>query len=482
MTAIQNKISGYPALLLKKMYFFFAGIKPQTFFLVSSFFFGMLLVFANAPFQEADGYFHFTRAYQCADKITCQHAANVPRVVNEMIAMNSDLPGNECNKQKVSDLKRFARTEADLSIREKAMLAPDALFPHLPQGAGVAIARSLHLPPLWWVYCARICNLLFWIAMMYAAIRLTPIFKWVFVLISLMPMTIYLGSSLSYDAMRFGSSFLMIALILRLAYMPDVRLSFKYLGAIGMLLAVIALSKPAYVPLVFLALIIPFGKISQNKHVIRGMGFAFLFIVVIASFYVLHHYVLPIMGSDMTAAAQSGSVVHQQMLFMLSHPLEFFWIIIKTVFYYESRFYVRSFVGNLGWLDISLSPVFVVLYCIILVAAALTDSATAVTVSRKDKIIAASVSVFILLFIETMYYVLWTANPQYGGIGYKSVTGPQGRFFIPIAPLLLLILYNRKCAKADVVKKYAVPAMAVFVFVSLVYTVWAVFSRYYIPC
>ncbi len=68
------------------------------------------------------------------------------------------------------------------------------------------------------IYLARFANLLLYVLIVYSAIKLTPVHKWVFFLLALMPMTLYEAASLSADSFTIAVSFLLIALFLKFSF------------------------------------------------------------------------------------------------------------------------------------------------------------------------------------------------------------------------------------------------------------------------
>lgn len=83
-------------------------------------------------------------------------------------------------------------------------------------------ALGLNAGKLWggavMFYLGRIFNLLMWIALIAVAIRITPVFKYQFLFAALLPMSVYVGMSLSADAFNNAFSFLFFAYLFKLIY------------------------------------------------------------------------------------------------------------------------------------------------------------------------------------------------------------------------------------------------------------------------
>lgn len=94
---------------------------------------------------------------------------------------------------------------------------------YLPQVIGLSLGRLLRLGSTAALYLGRILILIVYIAACARAIRNTPVGKGVFVSVSLLPMCLMLSSSYSYDAMVIISTISFTASLLRVCYEPDNR-------------------------------------------------------------------------------------------------------------------------------------------------------------------------------------------------------------------------------------------------------------------
>ena len=89
---------------------------------------------------------------------------------------------------------------------------------YLPQAAGMALVRAAGGSALGLVFAAKFLNLLVFLFLTTAAISRMPFGKEILCGVGLLPMTLHLAASMSYDSGILGCSFLLCAEILRLAY------------------------------------------------------------------------------------------------------------------------------------------------------------------------------------------------------------------------------------------------------------------------
>ena len=96
---------------------------------------------------------------------------------------------------------------------------------YLPQAAGIGLGRLVGAPPLTCFYLARLANLLAAIALLFFAIRLAPFGKQLFVLLALLPMTMFELASVSCDALTISGAMFFTALLLWASVRPTLRRS-----------------------------------------------------------------------------------------------------------------------------------------------------------------------------------------------------------------------------------------------------------------
>jgi uncharacterized membrane protein len=84
-----------------------------------------------------------------------------------------------------------------------------ALYPPIPYIASASvmfIGKLLNFSPLDLIYPARLVNLFLYTLIVYMAIKLIPVHKWVLLLLALMPMTLYEAATLSADSFTIANS------------------------------------------------------------------------------------------------------------------------------------------------------------------------------------------------------------------------------------------------------------------------------------
>ena len=104
---------------------------------------------------------------------------------------------------------------AVISTEKPVDISPVA---YIPQIFGTIIARLLHFGWIPLIMMGRLFNLIFFIILIYWAIKIIPIGKMVIFSIALLPMSMELASSFSYDSVIISLCVFFTAYVFYLAY------------------------------------------------------------------------------------------------------------------------------------------------------------------------------------------------------------------------------------------------------------------------
>ena len=175
---------------------------------------------------------------------------------------------------------------------------------YLPQAIGFSIARVLGLGAVGLLFLGKFLNLCCYVALTALAVRTTPIGKSWFAAAGLLPMSLHLAASLSYDAGLIGTVFLFTALVFKLAYGTE-EIRARELIALCALAALFGPCKLVYAPVILLSLLIParvFGGFGKKL-----LCFLILLLSLVAAVLAVHANVLEAYFFP-AAAEQAGNV------------------------------------------------------------------------------------------------------------------------------------------------------------------------------
>ena len=284
------------------------------------------------------------------------------------------------------------------------------------------------------IYFARLANLLLYALIVYAAIKLTPVHKWVFFLLALMPMTLYEAASLSADSFTIAISFLLIASFLEFSFNKEKKeLNTKNILFLFFLGLMIALSKQIYIVLLLLFFSIPSHKFGNRRQM-----FSSFLLISIPLLLIIEGWCFLIQGAYVPTLPEIS--FHGQIFYMLLHPIAFIQALFCSFLHY-AQYYLVSFVGTFGWLDnrldTPLPPMLVYSYLAILILLSLIDN-NEFHIHLKQKLVYLTTFLLSFLSIFVLEYIAWNV------VGSNIIEGVYGRYFIPIAPLFFLLFYNNK--------------------------------------
>lgn len=445
----------------------------------------MLMLVFSPPFRGPDELIHFYRAYSISEgNVLCQ--VKTPPDGKRETPLDSKWIGNEIpHSIQVTADRTVTRVEkppipedaiasafriperstprALVSYTMWSSIATYSPVAYLPQSVGILLGRIFSLSPILLMYLARLFNLLAFAALVFLAIKITPVQKWTVGLLALMPVTINLAASVSADGLAIGLSFLFTAFVLHLALDDAVeKLSHRDIGVVMLLIVLLALSKPPYFLLVFLLLVVPARKFESRKQWAMATGAAVVIALAIFGFWNIAVRSAYVPRLDTVAP---GS----QLAFILKNPPRYIWTIMRTGWTYKS-FWARTFVGGIGFLEVNMPVVFLGSYLVALGGLALIDTGDRQPTAGQKGI---SLGVFALVGLATLttFYLTWTA------VGNRVIDGWQARYILPAVPLLLLVLSNNKL---KLKKDWVIPsAFIAYSFLSIAVTVFYMIRVYY---
>lgn len=438
--------------------------------------FGLAFVFVTPPALVGDEPNHFFRAYQISEGI----------VIGEKREHLSGgwLPKSvlDTNRKLVGDIEMRHDVKFDTNLvaelRQLSLASEDRVFerfpntvvytpiPYAPQVLGIFVGKIFNTSPLTMIYLARIFNLFFFAALAFAAIKKTPVHKWVFCLLCLTPTNVFQVASASVDAFTFGICFLAVAYFLFYAFGENVEVKNTDLAKLFALSLLAVLSKNAYIFLPLLFLLIPYRKKGTVKKYL--ITFAALLIVCIGSVAAWTRAVKPIF---LPYRIDIPINTDEQMRLVLAHPFLFTRLAVMD-YINKYDYYFVSFFGQLTWLDLYVPTYLTICVFAVLMIVSLTDANPKISISKSNKTLFVLIIAATMLLVSALLYITWTP------LDAPDIEGIQGRYFIPVAPLFFLLFYNRKFTwkRFD---KYVYPVVYVTVFVSLAMTLHAIIKRYY---
>lgn len=410
-----------------------------------------------APGTAPDEIYHFKSAYIYSNLLSLQPDDSMrvsdselivdERVVNRDLSVEHWEVTNETFELLASDTNVepeywlvYDKTYEDESIarRFNLPLVWLDLFPAL----GIMLARLLGLGAVALFYMGRLFNVLGAALLIIAAVRLTPIGKNVFIAISLMPMTLHLLGSYSYDAPIISLSILLTALLL-CAIRGEGRISSSLCIGIVLVASLLAPCKVVYATINFIVLFVPSRRFASRKsEIIFKLCTIALPLALVFVFRFM--FISALLAGANGAGADDVVVPKYTIGEFLEDPFAAYTLFANTFFYYGSNYLLELPGGALGWLDpgTQLPPWLAYFLDVVLLVSCIRS------LDDKDVLPTRQRCIFIILFILSALAIVltmaldWTPNTE------TLIRGVQGRYFIPVLALFLVAL-RPKCIQAN---------------------------------
>lgn len=295
-------------------------------------------------------------------------------------------------------------------------------LPYLPLAALMGIlGRVLDAPVLLIYFMVRFAQFGIYAALAFLAIRLVPIGKWILACLSLSPMVMFQATTVSMDAYTNGISFLFIAWILALHLQRD-QLSWKQVVLTLVAASLLLAAKPGTFFLLILLLLLPAKRFpSRNAILALSLGIVVAILTLVAGWNLL------VYQSFYLNTPGYGAV--DQMHLIITQPLHFFSVLLRDAALHWLE-YLKGWAGVHAYGVGRVPPLMYWLFGAGIIGATLLDSSKSVLQRRTRAILLLTLFIG---YISTVLLLYLTANP----IGATSIQGVQGRYFVPVLPLLL---------------------------------------------
>lgn len=304
---------------------------------------------------------------------------------------------------------------------------------YFPQALGMALVRLMTKGRMAMFYGARLGAWLATLGLFYYAIRIVPVGKYAMIALTLLPMMLQEAASASADGMTCAACMALTAFVVRACECPE-RFGWKDTAVLAGLMALVGTLKMMYCPLILLSFAIPaccFGSERRKKTILGTIAIA----IACASIA----WMLFCNAAYVGAGTGRGDSMREQVAWMLGNPGELLAVMGRTV-YFRFGIWMEQIIGkDLGWLNVPIPSLVFWSFVFVLMNFMHGDDALSadhqqIRVFRKLGIALSAVCVLIVLL--SLY--IWEtpcANP--------TVLGIQGRYFIPLLPLLYMALKHK---------------------------------------
>ncbi|MBE5881090.1 MAG: DUF2142 domain-containing protein [Lachnospiraceae bacterium] len=417
--------------------------KQEWIFAVICLMLGSLLICGIGTNQVSyDEYVHAKTAYKLSFGTTIEFTESA-------LQMSGNLLPYFNNPEERALVEAYENRNNDFSwadIGSQSRFVRSETRVYYPMAAGFWLGRTLRLGFAETVALAKLGNLLFYILIVFFAIRMAGKNKNIVALIGLLPNSVFLAASLTYDAVV--NSFLLLGMVLIINEIlePERKLTWQNLLMILLSFAVGCQSKPIYI--VMALLILFYGK---DKFPNRWQGWICKAAILIVAGLMIYNifFPTPSAGSDYYLVnnfdyagdkRNLGTSVTGQIQYVLSNPVTYALLLLRSMaemtggyLFGGTNFFQYGYLGT--------APK-IATYLVIVLALWLMLAAAK---GEKRRGIGLKYILLMLIMILGTSAIVWTSMyASYTTVGADEIRGVQGRYFIPMfLPFAVCFLNSR---------------------------------------
>ena len=398
-----------------------------------------LFLFPNRVGVSWDEHIHFQNIYTLSNTPSINWTESSWFLVEKVVSNNFSLFNTPEERTQLNNYLNSSHDYSNTVFSETKTLAwtPHRLI-YLPFVIGFKISDLIGLPFTVSLLISRLTNLFVYIVAIYFAIKNIPIFKKGLTCIVLLPGCIFLASHFSYDGLIIAFSFLAIAFLAKMILSKEKDIPNKDLIIFTISTLIASSSKGVYAFLLLIPLFIPkekYKNLNQKKW--------FHITLMVSFFLVISSFLLPRASNPESFGDPRGGNTNplEQVLFIKTHPISFMKIFIEHTIsnFFNTNMSLNAIV-NFAYAGSASSNLFY-LALFSLMFFTLTDTYKQ---NQKDHIPIKIKTLLFFIAIAIIYSIWLILYLEFSPIGSTTINGVQSRYFLPVLPLLLLIINSYK--------------------------------------
>ncbi len=377
---------------------------------------------------------HFAQVFWMANYRT--PAPVSPAILQEFSAGIDTWPFNQPGSgEELKALDAYLDAEGDYRNGEHLWsidLNKTTMTGYAAQALFVKAGSLLQLPFSMVYKLGRLGNLFLYCAVMYLAIKKTPVGKGIMTFLGLMPEPMLLAGTYSYDPTVTACLYLSFAWILSMMLTPEKKMTWKAYAVILLSFFWGCRIKAVYAPLILLGLLIPKDRFRSRKElwIMKG-GFAALFALLMLSF------VLPVVIAPREIGDVRGENTSEkgQMAYILGQPFAYARILFTNIFRtFPSYIFGEQSLGLLGHQgEVAFPWLLYAGAAAVILTDGWSDCGKALTKVQKLWMFLLSGTAAVLVW--TSMYIAFTTP------GNTYIDGVQGRYYLPFLFLVWLVFH-----------------------------------------
>jgi uncharacterized membrane protein len=474
-------------------------LTASTLFILTAGIFGIFFVFVTPLLWGADETSHTGRVYQIA------HGQIFSKVVNDKDSYSSygfggAYPSNlkaivnyvnhdfNANSQQVipgvkwvdypADYQTFSNTKinsqtVDYNFSNTAIYSP---LSYIPSVIAFIVSSLLNLNFGPTIHLARLFDLIFYIAVIAYVLYSLRAYKakWIIFTLALLPQSLFQASTISADPVTIALSLLVVGLVMK-SFLTKTALSKKdtIILAIGAIL--LPISKPTYIFISFLILLVPSKRIVlMGKYYRWVLPMSLILGLLLYGAWQYKTGYLSNAAKWIIAGVvpwwQSISA-SDQIAYVMHHPLDFIRTFLRSILIKDNDYFNGIF-GRLGFSYVQVPGVAIVASFTALLVSLFGSEA--LKIDRKRLL---SIGLILLTTVAALFGALYVTI---SGVGQSTIEGVQGRYLLPAIAILFLFLLFSTSLRLDTDERKSERIGAVIVCMVTISLLISAIKYYYI--
>ncbi len=460
----------------------FLSLKPEIVFLFLASIFGLTYLFIIPPIQSPDENRHFYRAYHMSQgsffavKEDGRVGGYLPKKIKQSFSHFTELRGRTDLKTSRKELEEVTSRKGDdtMEFVDFPSVAVYTPISYLPQAVGIRISRLFSDSVIVALYGGRLASLFIWILTLFFAIRITPVFKWLFVALALLPMSVYIHATVSADVVTNALVFLLLSSLLKHAFTTNKQTQKQFVWLL-ILSALLASAKFLYTPILLLFLIIPVERFKSRNQKIFRFGMLAVIVGLVTVCWPIIQGVGYVPYADYSPEFREKvnllkcSNIHEQLAYILANG-SYVFVAIGNSIVGSFDVYAKGFIGSFGLGEVSM-PSFWLCFAYIGLFTIPFLEGVPVSITKWQRFTFVSTSIMMFCIVILSQLLIWTC------VGDELVTNLQGRYIIPIVPIILFAFYRFRSKS----QKWLPIGVTLFSIMLLITSTSIIYDRFYVP-
>lgn len=422
----------------------FVKDKPEWVFAIFAFAIGSLLIWGIGTNQVSfDEYAHAKKAYDFSFGTTIETTESAMQMKGNLLPFFY----NRAERKLVEayEQENHDYSWADITYQSRFRRSEDRVY--YPNSAGFFIGRKLGVDFATSVALAKYGNLLMYIVVVFFAVKLANKFNMLVALIGLLPNNLFIASAISYDGVV--TAFLLLATVLITNELLEPEKKITWQSTLGILFAYVigSLTKPVYI---VMALMLVF--LGKKKFENRFQEVVFKLSVCVVAGLMLYAIFkpLPAAGGDYQLVGNAsflgdkrnvGTSFSGQISYILENPLTYTKVLLGSMFgmlwdylFGGDSFIGYAYLGFKSWI-----------WTWVCVVVAFFTALFSEKNEKRKSIGVKYILLNLLMIFGTSAIVLTSMYVSYTPVGSETISGVQGRYFIPLFLPFFSCLFQDKC-------------------------------------